>query len=128
MKRKTTKLPIGSIEIPGYEDFFLTPKNKIYGPSCKTLKMLVSNQGYLSFSTRPFRGCGYVTCLPLHRAIALVRVPGYFEGAHVDHKDGNRLNNRVTNLRWVTQSENTLSFYKKRKKLREKLKKSPRKR
>lgn len=30
----------------------------------------------------------------------------YFEGAHIDHKDTDRLNNRPSNLRWVTQKEN----------------------
>ena len=41
----------------------------------------------------------------------------------VDHIDGNRSNNNVENLRWVTPSENTLSFgyhsrIKKRRKVR----------
>lgn len=31
----------------------------------------------------------------------------YFEGAEVDHIDGDRENNAVTNLRWVTHRENT---------------------
>lgn len=30
----------------------------------------------------------------------------YFEGAHIDHIDTDRLNNHPSNLRWVTQREN----------------------
>lgn len=30
----------------------------------------------------------------------------HFEGAHIDHKDTDRLNNRPSNLRWVTPKEN----------------------
>ena len=30
----------------------------------------------------------------------------YFEGATVDHKDCNKLNNNVENLEWVSKSEN----------------------
>lgn len=33
----------------------------------------------------------------------------YFEGAEIDHKDRNRLNNHPSNLRWVTRSENLLN-------------------
>ena len=30
----------------------------------------------------------------------------YFEGAEIDHKDTNRLNNHPSNLHWVTRKEN----------------------
>lgn len=43
----------------------------------------------------------------VHRLIAATFVPGYFEGATVDHIDGCRTNNHATNLRWVTRSENS---------------------
>lgn len=33
--------------------------------------------------------------------------PALFEGATVDHIDGDRLNNRPENLEWVTRAENT---------------------
>jgi hypothetical protein len=43
----------------------------------------------------------------VHRLVAKAFVPGHFEGASVDHLDGNKLNNRPENLEWVTLSENT---------------------
>lgn len=42
-----------------------------------------------------------------HRLVAFAFVPGHFEGATVDHIDGDRLNNRATNLQWVTRQENS---------------------
>lgn len=42
-----------------------------------------------------------------HRLVARAFVPGFFEDAHVDHLDGNKLNNRADNLEWVTMKENT---------------------
>jgi hypothetical protein len=43
----------------------------------------------------------------VHRLVAEEFVAGHFDGAHVDHVDGNKTNNRADNLEWVTISENT---------------------
>jgi hypothetical protein len=43
----------------------------------------------------------------VHRLVAHAFVPGYFPDAHVDHLDGDKLNNRADNLEWVTIRENT---------------------
>ena len=42
----------------------------------------------------------------VHRLVAKAFVPGYFDGADVNHKDFNRQNNRVDNLEWVTRRDN----------------------
>ena len=42
-----------------------------------------------------------------HRLIAKAFVPGWFEGATVNHKDGDKLNNLPSNLEWVSLAENT---------------------
>ncbi len=42
----------------------------------------------------------------VHRAVALHFVDGYFDGAVVNHKDGNKSNNHYTNLEWVSRSDN----------------------
>tara|TARA_R110000822_G_scaffold27790_3_gene82674 strand:- start:4 stop:441 length:438 start_codon:yes stop_codon:yes gene_type:complete len=45
--------------------------------------------------------------LLVHRLIAKAFVAGWFDGATVNHKDGDKLNNLPQNLEWMTLAENT---------------------
>ena len=42
----------------------------------------------------------------VHRLVATAFVVGFSDGLHVNHLDGNKLNNHYSNLEWCTQSEN----------------------
>ncbi len=44
--------------------------------------------------------------VPIHRLVAFAFVDGYFEGAVVNHKDGNKTNNKASNLEWITHGDN----------------------
>jgi len=46
----------------------------------------------------------------IHRLVALHYVPKIEGKDYVDHIDGNKLNNNVNNLRWVTHLENMNNF------------------
>lgn len=66
----------------------------------KELKLQDTYKGYL--------GC-YVKNkgnIIVHREVAKAFVPGYFDGAQVNHKDENKHNNCADNLEWVTLEEN----------------------
>ena len=67
----------------------------------KVRKLNDIRKGYLGVCTRQGN-------LLTHKHVALVFCPGWKEGLQVNHKDGNKHNNRATNLEWVTASENTL--------------------
>ena len=58
-----------------------------------------NRNGYLGMRTR--QGYKYP-----HKQVALAFCPDWKEGLQVNHKDGNKHNNRATNLEWVTASEN----------------------
>ena len=44
----------------------------------------------------------------VHRLVAKAFVPGYFEGADVNHIDENKLNNVPSNLEWCTRRHNNM--------------------
>lgn len=63
----------------------------------------ITNAGYLQTTLQRNnikRRCG------IHQLVAEAFVEGWFEGAEVNHKDLNKLNNRWDNLEWVTRSQN----------------------
>ena len=48
----------------------------------------------------------------IHRLVAMHFCDNYHDGYVVNHKDGNKLNNRADNLEWVTRSENDIHAFK----------------
>ena len=75
------------------------------GKTSRILSLNTSN-GYLGVVVKPNGRAGKSVFLKVHRCVAFEFVGGYFDGAVVNHKDGNKLNNVAENLEWVTQKEN----------------------
>lgn len=47
----------------------------------------------------------------IHRLVALTFIPNPKDKGYVNHKDGNKNNNKKDNLQWATSSENQLHSY-----------------
>lgn len=65
---------------------------------------VVNNLGYVRIKIAGKR-------YPLHRYIAKLFVSNPENKPEVNHKDGNKLNNRADNLEWATRSENQKHAY-----------------
>lgn len=49
--------------------------------------------------------------ISLHRLVALCYIPNPYNKPQINHKDGNKLNNDISNLEWCTASENIIHSY-----------------
>jgi hypothetical protein len=67
--------------------------------SGRQLKPEVSDRGYARIRTRVG---GKVTKFSVHRAVAKCFIPNPEGKPCINHKDGNKVNNKVENLEWVT--------------------------
>lgn len=105
--------------IKGYNNkYCITNTGKVFvtdyrGKKCwKEMKARVIS-GYLAVGLRYYDGVKSIQKIhKIHRLVAEYFIPKNNNlNLVVNHKDGNKLNNIVTNLEWVTVSENTKHAY-----------------
>lgn len=93
-------------EIKGWEKYFITECGKVYSTKRKVKKQLsikITRGGYPSVHLCSPSGDRWPT---IHRLVAENYIPNPENKPTVNHIDGNKLNNNVSNLEWATVSEN----------------------
>lgn len=86
-------------------NYFIDEEGNCYnGVRGNYLKGQISNSGYLSYNLSLPNG--KKKRLYAHRLTATAYIPNPLNKTEVNHKDGNKLNNNIENLEWVTASEN----------------------
>lgn len=85
-------------------EYFATEKGEILRNG-KKLKMIVVPTGYYQVTIH-YQCAKQITKL-VHRIIASCFIPNPLNKREVNHINGNKLDNRVCNLEWVTPKENT---------------------
>lgn len=103
--------------IPGFEEYAVSREGDVFRVSYPDkgnqgkytlphkLTPKVDRYGYNTVKLSVKRKVYYRT---IHRLVAETFIANPGNLPHVNHKDGNKLNNNVDNLEWVTPRENTL--------------------
>jgi len=87
-----------------YANYIVSNYGRVFNTKTKRIVGTKGNNGYIkvSISDKVYGN----RSIEAHRIVAETLVPGYQPGLVVDHIDGNKTNNHVSNLRWVTVSFN----------------------
>lgn len=90
------------ISIPDFKEYEIDRNGNVFRNG-KLMKQQTNTYGY-----KHIHLCigGKVTTCLVHRLVAMAFIPNPDGKPCVDHIDGNRKNNSVDNLRWVTIKEN----------------------
>ena len=92
------------MEINGYENYLIYPSGKVYSKVSKIyLSVFDHGTGYLKVVLYKD---GIQKNHSIHRLLAIHFIENPDNKPEVDHWDGNKTNNKLNNLRWVTHSEN----------------------
>ena len=91
-------------KIKEFEEYTISKEGVVYSlKNNKKLKPWINGKGYLQ--VRLYKdGKGYDK--RVHRLVAETYIKNKENKEQVNHIDGNKLNNNVNNLEWVTNSEN----------------------
>ena len=96
--------------IPYFDCYHVTREGNVYSKyrdrvTWRKMAKRKKNNGYLIVSLRNNKGIKYT--FNIHRLVALIYIPNPDNKPCVGHKDNNRENNKVENLYWCTNQENT---------------------
>lgn len=89
-------------DVVGYEEYFqVSNLGKLFSKrSQKILKQTISKTGYYTVATRLGGRNGICKCFKIHRLVAEAFIPNPEQKRTVNHIDGNKLNNNLSNLEW----------------------------
>lgn len=88
------------IEIEGAKGYFVSSNGRVRGLT-KIMNLAISKKGYPTCRI-PNRNYSK----PLARTVAIAFIPNPHNLPQVNHKNGNKLNNRIENLEWCTVKQN----------------------
>ena len=95
--------------IPQFNHHYVTEDGKIINKKTGVTKKLQTlPNGYLACTITEFNKG---TTVLLHRALALTYITNPYNKRTVNHIDGNKQNNCLTNLEWATDAENIQHAY-----------------
>ena len=95
-------------EINGFEGYYISDIGKVYNKENKELCQWIDNVGYKQVNVRKDKKKYYKR---VHRLVAEAFIPNPDNLPQVNHKDGDKTNNKVSNLEWISNKDNTQHGY-----------------
>ena len=94
------------LPIPNWPDYGVDTQGNVYSlRSGRIMRPTTHKSGYLRVTLCKNR---YTRTYLVHRLVALTYIPNPYNLAEVDHIDGNRANNDVRNLQWLSSVDNKI--------------------
>ena len=96
------------VTIADYPDYSINENGEVKSIYVsKMLKPRTAGRGYFCYQLRNEKG---IKNEYIHRLVAKTFIPNPDNLPQVDHIDGNKANNHVSNLRWVSNYQNIHAF------------------
>lgn len=100
----------GFLPIVGYDlPYMINQNGVVYSPKLnRPLKQKIVKSGY---SVVRLTKNGRSFCTGVHRLVAIAFIPNKDKTLTIiNHKDGNKLNNNISNLEWCNHKQNSVHF------------------
>lgn len=100
-----------NLSFKGFPAYSVTKDGRVFSSKCnRFLKGWINDSGYPTVGLYD-SSTDKMYNAPVHRLVAEAYLDNLYDKEQVNHIDGNKLNNNVTNLEWVTPKENSAHAY-----------------
>lgn len=98
-------------DVHGHPDYMVSECGEVLSLKRKKLRLLTHSKDGWGYRVVGLTSNGVFKSFKAHRLIAEAFLGPCPAGYHVNHKNGNKMDNRVSNLEYVTPAQNTQHAY-----------------